>query len=68
MLPSLVDKCTEYLRPILNRSHVFIALPPAQLLGEKDVIAECWKDALKSDRFATIKRFLLEKLVERDVL
>ena len=73
MLPWLVDKCTEYLRPILNPSQVQFLKPPAQLLAERDLIAAYSVkvidlNALKSDRFAPTVRFLLEELIERGIL
>lgn len=71
----LVYKCTEYLSRISNSSDAFLVLPFAQLFGERHLIAECLNvidlltvDALKSDGFAKMERFLLEELVERDTL
>ena len=75
MVPSLTDKCTEYLQANLDPSNVFSILPSAQKYEEKKLVDECWKvidkqtqKALKSDAFATIERSLLEEVVERDTL
>lgn len=75
MLPSLVDKCTEYLGENLDASNVFHVLPEAQKYEEKDLVDECWtvidkhgNEAVKSDAFVTIEISLLEKLIERDSL
>ena len=73
MVPSLADKCTEYLQDNLDPSNVFSILPSAQKYEEKNLVDRCWKvideqteEALKSDGFATIERSLLEAVVERD--
>ena len=75
MLPSLADKCTEYLGKNLDASNVFHVLPDAQKYEEKDLLDHCWKvideqgdEAVKSDGFVTIERSVLEELVERDSL
>jgi len=75
MVPSLADKCTEYLEDNLDPSNVFSILPSAQKYEEKNLVDECWKvidtqteEAVKSDGFATIERSLLEAVVERDTL
>ena len=75
MLPSLVDKCTEYLGENLDASNVFHVLPEAQKYEEKDLVDKCWEvidkhgvEAVKSDAFVTIERSVLEELVERDSL
>ena len=75
MVPSLADKCTEYLQENLEPSNVFSILPSAQKYEEKNLVDQCWKlvdeqseDAVKSDGFATIERSLLESVVERDTL
>ena len=74
-LPSLADKCTEYLQGHLDPSNVFNILPSAQKYEEKDLVDRCWKvidkqteEAVKSDGFATIERSLLESVVKRDTL
>lgn len=75
ILPSLVERCTEYLYEVLNASNVFCVLSHAQNYGEKDLVKQCWKvidkqaeEAVKTEGFETIERSLLEELVERDSL
>jgi len=75
MVPSLADKCTEYLEDNLDSSSVFSILPSAQKYEEKNLVDECWKvidketeEAVKSDGFATIERSLLEAVVVRNTL
>ena len=75
MVPSLADKCTEYLQEKLDPSNVFNILPTAEKYEEKELVDRCWevvdketKEAVKSDGFATIERSLLEAVVSRDSL
>ena len=75
MVPSLADKCTEYLQDHLDPSNVFDILPSAQKYEEKNLVDRCWKvidkrteEAVKSDGFAAIERSLLEAVVVRDTL
>ncbi|KAL9980113.1 hypothetical protein ACROYT_G008656 [Oculina patagonica] len=75
MVPSLADKCTEYLQDNLDPSNVFDILPHAQKYEEKNLVDRCWEviddkadAAVKSDGFATIERCLLEAVIERDTL
>ena len=75
IVPSLADKCTEFLKENLDPSNVFSILPSAQKYQEKNLVDQCWKvideqteEAVKSDEFATIERSLLEAVVERDTL
>ena len=75
MVPSLAEKCTEYLQNNLDPSNVLSVLPSAHKFEEKNLLKRCWElidketDAVvKSDGFATIERSLLETLVERDTL
>ena len=75
MLPSLADKCSEFLRENLDASNVFYVLPDAQKYEEKDLENHCWEvidkdtdQAVKSDGFVTIEKSILEELVERDSL
>ena len=75
MVPSLAEKCTQYLGRSLKASNVFCILPNAQKFEDKDLEDRCWEEiekqaeeALKSDEFVTIKRSLVETVVKRDVL
>ena len=75
MMPSLADKCAEYLRDNLDASNVFSILPQVQKYEEKTLLEQCWEvideqtqGAVKSDGFLTIERSLLEAVVERDTL
>jgi len=75
MMPSLADKCTEYLQENLDPTNVFSILPSAQKYEEKNLVDRCWKvidqqteEAVESDGFATIERSLLEAVVVRDTL
>ena len=73
MVPSLADKCAEYLQDNLDPSNVFSILPSAQKFEEKDLVDQCWEvideqteKAVNSEVFTTIERSLLEAVVVRD--
>ena len=75
MLPTLAEKCSDYLKENLDASGVFLVLPQAQKYEEKDLLDHCWKlietetvEAVESDGFVAIERSVLEELVERDSL
>ena len=75
MVPSLADKCTEYLQDNLNPSNVFSILPHALKFEEEKLADRCWEvvdkqtdEAVKSDEFGTIERSLLEAVAVRDTL
>ena len=75
MVPSLVDKCSEYLQKNLDPSNAFSILPSARKYEEKNLLDRCWKmideqteEAVKSDGFATIERSFLEEVIIRDTL
>ena len=75
MVPSLAEKCSEYLLKNLDPSNVFSILPSAQKYQEKDLMERCWKvvddqteQAAKSDGFASIERSLLTEVIIRDTL
>ena len=75
MMPSLAERCKEYLQKNIDPSNVFSILPSAQKYEEKDLVEGCWKvidektkEAVKSEVFATIERTLLEAVVLRDTL
>ena len=74
-VPSLADKCTDYLQDKLDASNAFSILPKACHFDEKKLVKRCWKvidehceEALKSDGLATLERSLLEEVVTRDTL
>ena len=75
MVPSLHQKCTEYLRDNLKASNVFSILPHAQKFEDKDLEDRCWKviekrteEVVTSDEFVTVERSLVESVVKREVL
>ena len=75
MVPSLANKCVEYLGDNLDPSNVFSILPSVQKYEEKSLVDQCWKvidkqteEAVKSVGFATSERSLLEAVVVRDTL
>ena len=75
IVPSLAEKCKDYLQDKLDPSNVFTILPTAQKYEEKNLIDQCWKviesqteQALKSDGFEMIEKTLLEALVQRETL
>ena len=75
MVPSLADKCTEYLRANLKASNVFSILPHSQKFADKDLEDRCWKviemdteEAVTSDEFVTLERSLVESVVKREYL
>ena len=75
MVPSLADKCTEYLRKHLEASNVFSILPQAQKFEDKDLESRCWEviesdteQALISDEFITLERSIVESVVKRGIL
>ena len=75
IVPSLVDKCSQYLKDHLQPENVFNILPMAEKYQEKGLINQCWEvidnqseEAVKSDGFTTIEHSLLEAVVSRDTL
>ena len=75
MVPSLAQKCTEYLRDNLAALNVFSILPHAQKFEDKDLEDRCWKviethteEAVTSDEFVTVERSLVEAVVKKEVL
>ncbi|XP_044179965.1 BTB/POZ domain-containing protein 6-like isoform X1 [Acropora millepora] len=75
IVPSLVDKCSQYLQDHLQPENVFNILAIAEKYEEKGLIDQCWEvidnqseEAVKSDGFTTIELCLLESIVSRDTL
>ena len=75
LVPSLVEKCAEFLRTNLDASNVFTILPHAKKFEDKDLENRCWKviemhteEAVTSDDFVVIDRSLVESVVKREKL
>ena len=75
IVPSLTDKCTEFLKENIDPSNVFSILPSSLKYEEKALEDRCWKVIenqteafVKSEGFETIERSLLEAIVARDTL
>ena len=75
LVPSLVEKCKEYLRDNLIASNVFCILPHAQKFEDKDLEDRCWnvieektEEAMTSDKFVTVERSVVESVVKRELL
>ena len=75
IVPSLADKCTEYLEEKKDPSNVFDILSFAQKYHEGVIVDRCWKlidqetvEAVESNGFETIDKSLLEAVVTRDTL
>ena len=73
LIPSLADKCTEYLQEHLEASKMFSVLLQAQKFEHKDLEERCWEvmethteNALTSEEFVTLERSLLESVVKRE--
>ena len=74
-MPSLVEKCAEFLRKNLDASNVFSILPHAQKFEDKDLENRCWEvveihteEALASDDFVVAERSLVESVAKREKL
>ena len=75
LVPSLVEKCAEFLGKNLDASNVFAILPHAQKFEDKDLEDRCWEvveeqteEALASDDFVVAERSLVESVVKREKL
>ena len=75
LVPSLAEKCAEFLRKNLDASNVFSILPHAQKFEDKDLENRCWEvvevqteEAVASDDFVVIERSLVESVVKREKL
>ena len=72
LVPSLADKCGEFLRDNLGPSNVFSILPHAGKFEDKDLENRCWEvielmgdEAVTSDDFVTVERSLVKSVVNR---
>ena len=73
MVPSLADKCREFLEESLYPKDVFSVLPAAKLHKDEKLLDHCWKLIDRQTKVAlesaeSIERSVLEALVERDTL
>ena len=75
MVPSLAEKCSEYLRENLSTANVFSIIPHARKFEDKDLEGLCWEvieenteEAVTSDDFVTLERSLIESVVKRERL
>ena len=75
LVPSLAERCGEFLRKNLDASNVFSILSHAQKLEDKDLENQCWEvvevqteEALASDDFVVIERSLVESVVKSEKL
>ena len=75
IVPSLADKCTEYLKEKIDPSNVFDILSFAQKYEEKALEERCWKvieshteAAVTSEGFEKIDKSLLKQVVVREIL
>ena len=75
LIPSLADKCTEYLQEHVEASNVFSVLLQAQQFDDKDLEERCWEvlethteNAVTSEEFVTLERSLVDSVVKRERL
>lgn len=75
MVPSLDDKCTEFLRDNLKAYNVLCILPYAQNFEDIELENRCWKvvetqtkEAVESSEFRDLERPLVESIVKKDGL
>ena len=75
MVPSLAEKCNDYLRAHVEGSNVFSVLLHAQKFEVKDLEDQCWEviktqgmAAVKSDEFVTLEKSLVETIVKMEKL
>lgn len=75
MVPSLANKCTEYLENSLDAANVFSILPLAQKFEEQELVEHCWElidkntaDIVRSGEFADLDKCLVESIVQRESL
>ena len=75
MVPSLVEKCNDFLRDNLKASNVLCILPYAQKFEDTDLEDRCWKvistrtkETVTCREFESLDRFLVESIVKKDGL
>ena len=75
LVPSLAEKCAEFLRKNLDASNVFTILAHAQKFEDKDLENRCWEvvemhteEAVTSDDFVVAERSVVESVVKREKL
>ena len=75
MVPSLANRCTEYLQNSLDAGNVFSILPLAQKFEEEELVEHCWdlidkntEDIVRSDEFVDLDKCLVESIVQRESL
>ena len=75
LIPSLADKCTEYLQEHVEASNVFSVLLQAQQFDDKDLEERCWEvlethteNAVTSEEFVTLDRSVVESVVKSERL
>ncbi|XP_022802884.1 BTB/POZ domain-containing protein 6-like [Stylophora pistillata] len=75
MVPSLAEKCSEYLCDNLTACNVFCILTHAQKFCNQSLEDRCWEvierhtnEALTSDEFVTVERSVVESVVKKEVL
>ena len=75
LVPSIADKCTEYLQEHLKASNVFSVLPQAKKFEGKDLEERCWQviethteNALTSEEFVTLEKSVVASVVKRERL
>ena len=75
MVPSLAEKCSEYLRDNLTASNAFSILTLAHKFEDKNLEYRCWKviekqteKTVRGDEFVTVDRSVVESVVKKEVL
>ncbi len=75
IVPSLAEKCTEFLTANLAAENVFILLRQAVQFVEEEFVKKCWDwidlktaDVVASDAFGDIHQATLAKLLKRESL
>ena len=71
-VPSLAEKCDEFLRKNLDPTNVLAILPHARMSKDEDLQDRCWKviemyteEVVNSDKFLEAERLLVESIVKR---